>query len=217
MPGSLVRKLERLIPLSDAEKQALRAAPTQMPRHAARQHIVPDGSRQTDISLISHGFACRYKLVGDGRRQITSFLIPGDICDLRALLLRRMDHAVAALYPCEIATIPHQKLFDIIEKYPRIGLALCANTMFDAAIYRQWLPNVGRLSAYARIAHLLCELWSRMHAVGLTTDGSFRLPATQTDIGDAAGLSTVHVNRTLQHMRVDGLITLRANLVTVLD
>src|SRR5262245_31165838 len=197
MPGSLVRKLEQLTPLSEGEKELLRAAPTRVRNVSVRQDIVSDGSRPTDISLISKGFACRYKLLGDGRRQILSFLIPGDICDLRGFLLRRMDHGVSALSPCQIAVIPHQKLFDIVEKHPRLALALWSTTMLDAAIYRQWLTNVGRLSAYARIAHLLCEVRTRLQAVGLTTDISCELPVTQTDIGDAMGLSTVHVNRTL--------------------
>jgi CRP-like cAMP-binding protein len=116
MPGSLVRKLEQLTPLSDLEKQIAMRAPVRMRHVHARQDIVSEGSRPTDISLISEGFACRYKLLGNGRRQITAFLIPGDICDLRALLLRKMDHGVAALTSCQIAVIPHQKLLEMIER-----------------------------------------------------------------------------------------------------
>ena len=189
MPASLVRKLEQFTPLSDVEKQVAMTAPVRMRQVGARQDIVPDGGQPTDISLISEGFACRYKLLSDGRRQITAFLIPGDICDLRALLLRQMDHGVAALTSCQIAVIPHQKLFEIIEKHRRIGLALWADTMLDAAVYRQWLTNVGRCSAYVRIAHLLCELCTRLEVVSPTKVNSCTLPMTQTDLGDAMGLS----------------------------
>ena len=217
MPGSLIRKLEQLTPLSEAEKQALAALSVRIRQVGARQDIVSDRTLPTDTSLITDGFACRYKLLGNGRRQILAFLIPGDFCDLRAVLLRRMDHGVAALNRCQIAVIPHRKLFDIVEKHPRVALALWATTMLDAAIYRQWLTNVGRVSAYARVAHLLCELATRLQAVGLTQGNSYELPAIQNDIGDAAGLSTVHVNRTLRKLREDNLITLRSNVVAVLD
>jgi CRP-like cAMP-binding protein len=97
MPESLVRKLEHFKPLSDVEKQIAMRVPVRVRHVGARQDILSDGSQPTDISVISEGFAGRYKLLGDGRRQITAFLIPGDICDLRGLLLRQMDHAVAAL------------------------------------------------------------------------------------------------------------------------
>jgi CRP-like cAMP-binding protein len=217
MPGSLVRKLEQFTKLSEAEKRAIGAAPTRIRLVGLRQDIVSDGSQPTDISLISDGFACRYKVLDDGRRQILAFLIPGDICDLRALLLRRIDFGVAALSACQITVIPHQRLFDILEKHPRLALTLWANTMVDAAIYRQWLTNVGRHSAHERIAHLLCEMCHRLHAVGFVEKGRFKLPVTQTDIGDATGLSTVHVNRVIQDLRSDQLITIHSNIVVVLD
>ena len=217
MPGSLVRKLEQFAPLSELEKQIAMQAPVHMRHFNGRQDIVVDGSRPTVINLISEGFACRYKLLGDGRRQITAFLIPGDICDLRALLLHQMDHGVAALKPSKIAVIPHQKLFDIVERHPRIGFALWADTMLDLAISRQWQTNIGRRMAHARIAHLLCELSTRLKVVSPTRTKPCELPLTQTDIGDAMGLSTVHVNRTLQQLRAEGLISLHHHVLVVHD
>jgi len=217
MPISLVRKLEQFTSLSDPERRALQTAPMRVRDVPARSDLIAEGDCPGDVSLLSEGFACRYKLLGDGRRQIMAFLIPGDICDLRAFLLGRMDHAVAALSRCQVLHIPHQTLFEIIEKHPRIGFALWRDTMLDGAIYRQWLTNVGRRSAYQRIAHLLCEIWWRLQAVGRTRGDSYELPVTQTDIGDAMGLSVVHVNRTLQQLRADGLISLRSNVVVVLN
>jgi CRP-like cAMP-binding protein len=167
--------------------------------------------------LIVDGFACRSMLLPDGRRQITAFLIPGDFCNLRTLHTNRMDFGVAALDRCHVAHIARQKLSEIIEKYPRIGLALWRDTIIDAAIYRQWLTNIGRRSAYARIAHLICELCSRLQAVGLVRQHSYELPMTQADIADATGLSVVHVNRTLRQLRVDGLIKFQSRSLCVLD
>jgi CRP-like cAMP-binding protein len=217
MISPLIRKFERFAQLTETEKRALLAAPARLRQVPVRHDIVSDGSHPTDVHVIVEGFACRYKLLPDGQRQILSFLIVGDFCDLRASLLRRMDHGVAALSRNQIAVIPHQRLFEIIEKYPRIAHALWRDTMLDAAIYRQWLTNVGRRPAYARIAHLLCEIRSRLEVVGLTRGGTYELPVTQTDIGDAMGLSVVHVNRTLQQLRADGLISFRSNVVAVLD
>jgi CRP-like cAMP-binding protein len=113
--------------------------------------------------------------------------------------------------------IPHEKLLEIIERHPRLGFALWADTMLDGAIYRQWLTNVGRCSAYARIAHLLCELSTRLKVVSPTKVNPCTLPITQTDIGDAMGLSTVHVNRTFQQLRADGLISWHSHVLEVLD
>src|SRR5215469_10303237 len=103
MPISLVRKLEQFTPLSESEKRVLQSAPTSVRAVAGRSDVVAEGDCPTDISLLSEGFACRYKLLGDG--QITAFLIPGDICDLRAFLLGRMDHGVAALSRCQVSHI----------------------------------------------------------------------------------------------------------------
>src|SRR5262245_3831772 len=142
MISPLIRKFEQFAQLTEAEKQALQVAPARIHELATHHDIVSDGAHPTDLHLIVDGFACRYKLLPDGTRQILSFLIVGDFCDLRASLLRRMDHGVATLSRSQIALIPHQRLFEIIAKYPRIGLALWRDTMLDAAIYRQWLTNV---------------------------------------------------------------------------
>jgi CRP-like cAMP-binding protein len=124
---------------------------------------------------------------------------------------------VATLTHCSIAFISHQCLFQLFDTYPHIARALWKETLIDGMIHREWLANIGRRPAYARIAHLLCEIWARLKAVGLAQDRQFELPITQTDIGDATGLSMIHVNRTLQQLRADGLITLHANVVTVND
>jgi CRP-like cAMP-binding protein len=156
-------------------------------------------------------------LLEDGRRQIFAFLIPGDMYDLRARLVHRMDYRVAALNHCRIAEIPHRRLFDVIEKYPRVALALWNDTIFDAAIYREWMTNIGRRDAYERLAHLLCEIGFRLQRAGRARGASYDLPVTQTDIGDALGLSVVHVNRTLKRLRTDGLVEMKCNVVSVLD
>jgi len=217
MPVSFARKLAHFIHLSEVEQQVLRSMPAHQRQVRAGHDIVSDGDRPDELSLITEGFAFRYKMLSDGRRQIMALLIPGDVCDLRSLLTGRMDHGVAALNNNQIATIPRQRIFDVIEKSPRIGLALWRDTMLDAALYRQWLINLGRRSAYARVAHLLCEVWARLEVIGRTQGRAYELPLTQTHLADAMGLSLVHVNRTVQRLRRDGLITFHDYEVVVLD
>jgi CRP-like cAMP-binding protein len=183
----------------------------------ADEDIVFDGDRPSHSCAILEGFACRYKLLEDGRRQIMSFHIAGDIVDLHAFLLGEMDHSIGTLTPCKIACIPHAALSDIMERYPRIARALWRDTLIDAGVFREWMVGLGRRSSYERIARLLCEVYLRCEAVGLTNGHSYPFPITQTELGDATGLSLVHVNRTLQELRGDGLITLQARTVTVED
>ncbi len=159
----------------------------------------------------------RYKIL-DGKRQIFSFHIPGDIYDAQSFLLDEMDHSVATLTPCKVAVISHMAMKDLTETYPRIGRAIWKETLADAAIFREWMASIGRRLAYPRIAHLMCELVTKRYAVGLS-NGHTRIdwPLTQAELGDALGLSTVHVNRTLKELRDDGLITLTNSHLNILD
>ena len=218
MPATmLLQKLEQVMVLTDAERQTISKLPEHVLRVERREDIV-DGSKPTSVHLLRSGIAGRYTLLGEGQRQITAFMVPGDCCDLRALLMGDIDHSVAAFSPCEVAVVPHQRLFAAIEKHPRLALALWGDTLLDAAIHREWVGNVGRRSAYARTAHLLCEIWFRLKSMGLAHDHTFDLPLTQADLGDATGLSVVHVNRTIRQLREDGLIRLsKGRIVQVLD
>jgi CRP-like cAMP-binding protein len=213
----LVAKLETLMQLTDEERRAVTELPM-IVRDLREDHdIVREGDRPTQACLLIEGFAHRYQAMGDGRRQIMSFHIPGDIPDLLSIHLSVMDHNLGTLAPSKCGFISHQNLRGLIAAHPRIGDAFWRDTLIDGAIFRTWLTGIGRRNAYARIAHLLCELVTRMRAVGLQNGNSVRLPLTQEEIGDALGLSTVHVNRVVQQLRADGLITWHAKALTVND
>jgi CRP-like cAMP-binding protein len=182
-----------------------------------RHDIVSDAEQSHEVHLITSGFAYRYKQLWNGSRQIMGFLIPGDFCDLRTWLLGRMDHSVSALGNCELAVIPHRHLFELVDQRPRLALSLWRETMLDAAISREWVINLGRRPADGRLAHLLCEIWYRLQGVGLARDHSYEFPVTQGELADALGLSIVHVNRTLQLLRAQGLISPQSNRITLLD
>jgi CRP-like cAMP-binding protein len=183
----------------------------------ADQDIVREGDRPTRSCLLLEGFACTYKVTGDGKRQIQSFHIPGDIPDLQSLHLRVLDNSVGTISRCKVGFIQHEVLQALCERYPRIGSAFWRETLIDGAVFREWLTSIGRREAYARVAHLLCEMVVRMRAVGLAKEYSCDLPMTQAEFGDALGLSTVHINRVLQELRGDGLIVFKGSTLTVPD
>ena len=157
--------------------------------------------------------ACRYKLIGGGRRQILSFHIAGDVADLQTLHVHTMDHSVATLTQATVAFLTHDSLRDLAARFPSIAAILWRDTLIDAGIFREWMIGMGRRSAFGRIAHLFCELYLRLEAVGLAGEHRCPLPISQIDVGDAMGLSNVHVNRVLKDMRGQKLITLRSGML----
>jgi CRP-like cAMP-binding protein len=201
MSQPLTSRLERHGPLSDEEKDVLREVTSRVRDYGARQEIVREGDTPTESTLILEGFACRHNNLPDGRRQITAFHVPGDFADLHAFLLGTMDDGVSSLTSCKVALAPHSALREITKSYPHLTRVLWFTTLVDGAVHREWMTGLGRLSAPERIAHLFCELFLRLQAVGLTQDHSFDLPITQAELADAFGLSSVHVNRTLQELR----------------
>lgn len=213
----LVRKIESITPLSEAERQAVLDLPMTLRRFETMQDIVRGGELPVQCCVVLEGFVCRYMLLPDGRRQIVAFHPPGDIPDLQSLHLRRMDHSVAAMMPTEVAYIPHESLHQLTRTYPVLLHALWRETLVDAAVFRAWIVALGRRTAHERVAHLLCEMTLRFAAVGLIDNLSFQMPVTQGDLADALGLSNVHVNRVLQDLRRDALITWRRNTVSVLQ
>jgi len=213
----IIRKLESIFRLSDEERAALQALPMQVQAIRADQDIVREGDRPTRCFALLEGFTATYKMTGDGKRQIHSWHVPGDIPDLQSLHLRVLDFSISTLTPCRVGFIQHEPLRELCRKQPRIMEAFWRQTLVDAAIFREWITNVGRRDAYNRMAHILCEWVLRLRAVGLVEDHTCDLPMTQTELADATGISTVHVNRVLQELRGNGLIVLRGNRLKVLD
>ena len=181
------------------------------------EDIVREGDRPTECSLLLEGWAARYKVLAQGKRQITALHVAGDFVDLHSFLLKTLDHSILALTPCRIAAVPHAALQRITESSPHVTRLLWLNTLIDGAIHREWVTAIGRRSAAAHMAHLICELFHRLEVVGHTDGQSFRLPLTQAELGDTLGLSTVHVNRIVQELRGEGLITWRGERLTIND
>jgi CRP-like cAMP-binding protein len=167
--------------------------------------------------VILDGWGCRYKALPDGRRQIVSFFLPGDVCDLNTCMLGQMDHSIGAITAMKVAEIGPDEFGALLDQHPRVTNALYWDGLVTLATQREWTLNVGQRSAYERIAHLLCELFIRLDMVGLTDGRSCDFPLTQLDLADATGLTAVHVNRTLQELRRDALIELQSRTLTIPD
>jgi len=213
----LIRNLGRHDRLSEEEKRVLEDAIAHTKTVNRGEDMVREGDRPKESLLLLEGFAARYKMTESGRRQITSIHIPGDFVDLHGYLLKVMDHAVLALTSCRMGIVPHEALRRITERHPHLSRLLSLNIAIDGAVHRQWLAMTGKPSAHTRFAHLLCELFLRLQVVGQTEGHRFRLPLTQQTLGDMLGLSTVHVNRTLQELRAEGLVSWTRDLVEILD
>jgi CRP-like cAMP-binding protein len=212
----LVRKLEQFQSLSAEDKGTLDDTIRTVVDFKSGEDIIGIGDRPDDVHLVIEGWAGRYKILPEGERHIMAYLIPGDFCDAQVALLRRMDHSIGALSHCKIAFMPREKISDIITKHPRLAQALWWATLVDEAILREWLVTRTR-RADKRVAHLICEMLLRAKAVGLTDDDSFQLPLTQETLGDTMGLSTVHMNRTLQDLRSQELISSEGRRMIVHD
>jgi CRP-like cAMP-binding protein len=212
----LIRKLEHFVRLSAADRAVLdRAASERVRSFGPRVDIAREGDRPRDVHMILAGWACRYKQLEDGRRQIVSFFLPGDICDLNIFILREMDHSIGTITSVTVADLSREFFDEISSGFPRIATAFWWESLVNAAIQREWTMSLGQRTAAERMSHLLCEIFLRLRLAGLTREDSCDFPLTQSDLADATGLSKVHVNRTLQELRSAELIVLKGKSLTI--
>lgn len=215
MGEALIQRLEAYTRLSTADKAALQRITKVSRIIAPRRDLIREGEKPAFVHLIVDGWACRYKTLPDGRRQIVSFFVPGDFCDLNVYVLKQMDHSLGAITRISVADISREEMDDRTANHPRITQALWWESLVTNAIQREWTLNIGQRTAYERIGHLLVEMYMRLNTIGLTQNGSCDFPLTQTDLADATGLTAVHVNRTLQELRRDGLIELERKRLNI--
>jgi CRP-like cAMP-binding protein len=216
MDNPLIRKLSSYVRLSGEDRQALGSLGQNTMHVAAHTDLIHEGDPTGGVYLILMGWACRYKTLPDGQRQIMAYFIPGDICDQRIFVLRRMDHSISTVTPATVAVIPKERMISLTDHNPRIARALWWSTLVDEAT-QEWMMNVGQRSAFERLGHLICEMFVRVRAVGLSDGLSFEFPVIQAELADTTGLTTVHTNRTLKELRAAGLIALKGRHLTILD
>lgn len=206
-PAKVVAKLASRAALGEADIEAVLAIPITARWWNRAAYLVREGAPPGNwCRLVSSGLAFRHKLTASGARQIVALHVPGDFLDFEPLFLARGDCNLQALTPLLTIEIERTALRELILRRPNIGRALWIDALIDAGITREWVVNVGRRDARTRIVHLLCEFVARMRLAGLPENHGYELPMTQEQIGDAVGITSVHVNRVLRALAGEGLI-----------
>ncbi|MGF6431298.1 Crp/Fnr family transcriptional regulator [Bradyrhizobium elkanii] len=213
----MVRKLRLHSELPDEDVAALLSIVAPVKTLPEDSFIVREGDLSTQCCVIMSGFAYRAKVAETGKRQILSFHVAGDMPDLQGLPIKRMDHDLTTLSEARVGFIDHELLERVIHTRPTLTRALWRETLLDAALFRNWIVNLGTRSAAGRMAYLIAELRQRLAAVGLVANDQFDFPITQSKLADALGLSVVHVNRVLQAFRKQGILDLKRQVVTLRD
>lgn len=203
----LVRNLELRARLSPEDRDAILALPYTVRTLNHLAYTVREGDPPRECAVLLSGFAYRQKITGDGARQIIALHLPGDALDFQNLYLKVSDHSVQMLTRGDVATVQRAELQELARARPAVGHAILIKTLVEASIFREWVLNVGRRKARERMAHVLCELGSRMDAIGMADEHGYELPMTQEELADTLGLTPVHVNRTLKLLEAEGLIT----------
>ena len=214
MANRFVQKLKNLADLSAGDVAALETATAHPRDFAARQDLIREGDRPGPVFVVLEGWACRYKILPSGARQITAFLMPGDACDLHVGILAEMDHSLQAITKARVALIQGNEMRAMMEAHPRIAQAMYMAQLIDEGTLRAWIVSMGRRSSAERVAHLMCELHLRSQA---TNGDEVALPISQIVLADALGMTPVHVNRILRELRLAGAMTLQRGSLTVMD
>ncbi|WKA25894.1 Crp/Fnr family transcriptional regulator [Bradyrhizobium roseum] len=214
---ALFRRLKTVTGLDEADIAAIRALPINVRHWEPGRTIAADGSRPSECVLVIEGFCVRAKTTVTGQRQILSIHIPGEIPDLQSLHLHRMDHDLVAMVPSTLGFIAHTSLRAMTRANPNLAEVFWRDTLIDAAIFREWIVNVGQRPAASRLAHTVVELRQRLAVIGREAGDTFDMPLTQEQISEALGITPVHANRIIRQLRDDGIVDISRGRVTVLD
>ena len=202
--------------LSREEQHALEDAVSPVRTVAPNIDLVREGDRADALFIVTNGWACRYATTRDGSRQLPALLVPGDVANLDSLMFDRLDYGVRTITHSKIVALPRDRALALSAQHPGIARTFTWLGLVENAIQSKWMLAIGRRSALERLAHLLCELSVRLGA-GHDGESSFPFPLTQEQVGDALGLTSVHVNRMTQHLRANGLIASASRTITIPD
>lgn len=181
------------------------------------QDIISEGEEPRTVNLLISGWACRYKMMEDGRRQVLAFFVPGDLADLHVYILKAIDHSISAITPIKYARLAPKEFEDLSDGHPKLLRALWWESLVTDSIQREWLVSVGQRDALESVAHLACELFARLKTVGLVDGNQCDFPLTQLDMADALGMTQPHVSRTITQLNKTGFVTLKRGRLEVRD
>ena len=213
----LAKKLNAFLPLTSKELKWLAEIQSKPLAVKRGKRLTQEGQTEHKAFVLQAGWACSFKDLANGNRQIISFQIAGDCVGLRSVLLRTADHSFSALTDAVVSPVEGAHIMKCVTEYPRLGAALLWAASRDEAMVVEHLVNIGRRSAIERTAHFFMELAERLSLVGLATEAEFKCPLSQYNLADALGLTAIHVNRVLRELREQGLLTLKKGGVRIHD
>lgn len=214
--NAFIEKLRGYGPLSDQDSAALEAVTARSRSYARKHDLIREGDRPGLLFVMLKGWACRYKILPNGTRQVMAFLMPGDCCDIPANVLAYMDHSIQTITPAVVATISQADIEGIFDAHPTITKAMYISQLVDEGTLRAWIVSMGRRSSIERVAHLMCELYIRARSVDSSAE-QLVLPITQTLLADALGMTPVHINRVIKALREAGAMTLSRGSLQIAD
>jgi CRP-like cAMP-binding protein len=212
-----VDKLARFATLDDGDVAALTRATANARWVPTRRDLIREGDRPGPVFVILDGWACRYKILPSGTRQVLAHLMPGDSCDLHIGLLAEMDHSIQTITRVSVATVERVEMDTIMARHPSIAKAMYIGQLIDEGIMRAWITSMGRRASVERVAHLMSELYLRARNIGLTDETTLEVPLSQSLLADSLGMTAVHLNRVLKKLRLDGAMTLKRGSLTITD
>jgi len=212
-----IEKLSRFAALDEGDIAALAKATANARQVTARHDLIREGDRPGPVFVILEGWACRYKILPSGTRQVLAYLMPGDCCDLHIALLAEMDHSIQTITQARVATIDRVEMDATLERRRGIAKAMYVAQLVDEGIMLAWITSIGRRASIERVAHLMCELYLRARNIGLTDDTQLELPLSQALLADSLGMTPVHLNRVLKQLRLNSAMTLKRGSLTITD
>lgn len=208
-PNPFLDKLARMVPLTADDRILLGSLAARTHAIKPRVDILLEGEQRDSLVLVVSGWACLYKYLENGARQIVSLLLPGDLCQPFGSCAGNMAYSLGTLTAAVIAYIKPAALRQVARMSDAIEVGLWWDSLLKGDIQNEHVVSLGRRSAQERLGHFFCELYMRLSLAGLVDRPEFEMPMTQTEIADLLGLSAVHVNRSLQDLRAQGLVFLR--------
>ncbi|HZV85510.1 MAG TPA: Crp/Fnr family transcriptional regulator [Brevundimonas sp.] len=217
MGNRFVDKLGGFTNLSPAEVAALTLATSAPKSYPSKHDLIREGDRPGPVLVVLEGWACRYKVLPNGSRQVLAYMMPGDACDLHVGLLAEMDHSIQTVTPALVASIDRASMDEMMDKHRGIAKAMYLGQLIDEGTMRAWITSMGRRASIERVAHLMCELYLRARNIGLALETTFALPLSQTMLADSLGMTPVHLNRVLRELRATGAMTLKRGSLIIED
>ncbi len=217
LTSPIARKLETHIALLPEDKVALASLEIRKRVFAKGSDITHEGQSRQSAYILCAGWACSYKLMRNGTRQVINFHVPGDLIGIRRILLPNCDDSLCAITRVEVGEINLEELAEAFHGNGHLAMSILWSTLRDEAILVQHLVDVGRRRPIDRVAHFFLELSSRLNLVGLGTKTAYRCPLTQSLIADALGLTAVHFNRVLRQLRELNAMRFHEGWVELLD